>query len=81
MLGTFPCRRLLRRRAKRRLRQLLVGEEGGGHVLGSSVVVAEWRHVAAGWMVWALRERSEVLARIEMQREGGSVVMSTVACC
>lgn len=43
-----------------------------------SNVVATWRHLAAGWTVLALRGRSEVLVRIEMQKEVDLVVMSTV---
>ena len=45
-----------------------------------SSVVARRRHFAAGWILLALRGRSEVLARTVMQREVDSILMSTVVC-
>jgi hypothetical protein len=59
------------------LRHLPVGAEVEGHVPDLSEV-AKWRHIAAEWTIWALRGRSEVLERIEMQMEVGSVAMRTV---
>lgn len=43
-----------------------------------SNAVATWQHLAAGWMVWALRGRSEALVRIERQMEVGSAATSAV---
>jgi hypothetical protein len=78
--GAFRCllarARLARHRMKRRLRHLRGCEEGGGRVLGSSVV-AKWRHFAAECLLLALRKRSVVLARIEMRMEASEVVAGT----
>jgi hypothetical protein len=80
--GAFPCllararTRLARHPMKRRLRHLRGCEEGGGRVLGSSVV-AKWRHFAAECLLLALRKRSVVLARIEMRMEASEVVAGT----
>lgn len=47
---------------------------------GSSVV-AKWKHFAAAWKLWALRGRSEVSARTEMQIGLSWAATNTVVWC